>query len=193
MGIPGDDAVSRGKTQQLGNLRMEPMVFPRDNAFYTACYRDAWRTIHGTEEGFAPLLYLASARKHARTPNAVMRLMSGDTPVGMIELDEHHPGADGRLWISFFYLTPEAREQGWGVQLLGHAVWYCETRAFPGIRLHCAAANEHARGFYAHYGFACVGEAEGARGTLLLLEKQVPGHGVKPMGPETIDWKEHAQ
>ena len=121
-----------------------------------------------------------------------MRLMSGDTPVGMIELDEHHSGGAGRLWISFFYLTPAARNQGWGVQLLGHAVWYCETRGFPGIRLHCAAANAHAQGFYEHYGFTCVGEDAGVRGRLLLLEKEVRGRGVKPVGPETIDWKEHA-
>ena len=181
----------KGVDKDPGNLRMEQMTFPRDSAFYIACYRDAWRTIHGTEEGFTAQLYLASAQKHARTRDAVMRLMSGDTPVGMIELDEHHKGADGRLWISFLYLTPHAREQGWGVQLLGHAVWYCETRGFPGIRLHCAASNEHANGFYAHYGFTCVGEAAGVRGRLLLLEKPVRFRGVKPVGPETIDWKEH--
>ena len=180
----------KGVDKDPGNLRMEPMTFPRDNAFYTACYRDAWRTIHGTEEGFAAQLYLAEAQRHARTPQSVMRLMSGDTPVGMIELDEHHPGADGRLWISFFYLTSDARNQGWGVQLLGHAVWYCETRGFPGIRLHCAAANDHANGFYRHYGFTCVGESMGVRGRLLMLEKQVRSRGVKPVGPETIDWKE---
>ena len=178
----------KGVDKDPGNLRMEPMCFPRDRAFYSACYRDAWCTIHGTDEGYAANLYLAAAKQHARREGAVMRLLSGDTPVGMIELDEHHEGADGRLWISFFYLTPEARNQGWGVQLLGHAVWYCETRGFPGIRLHCAATNEHAKGFYAHYGFVCVGEDMGVRGRLLMLEKAVPGRGVKPLGPETIDW-----
>ena len=182
----------KGVDKDPGNLRMEQMVFPRDSAFYVDSYRDAWRTIHGTESGFAPQLYLASALKHARTPHAVMRLLSGDTPVGMIELDEQHAQAEGRLWVSFFYLTPEARSKGWGVQLLGHAVWYCETRGFPGIRLHCAAANEHARGFYAHYGFTCVGEEMGVRGRLLLLEKPVSGRGVKPVGPETVDWKERS-
>ena len=183
----------KGVDKDPGNLRMEPMAFPRDNRFYTDCYRDAWRTIHGTEQGFAPQLYLAAAQNHARTPDAVMRLLSGDTPAGMIELDERHAGADGRLWISFLYLTPEARERGWGVQLLGHAVWYCETRGFPGIRLHCAASNDHANGFYTHDGFTCVGEDTGVRGRLLLLEKSVRGRGVKPVGPETIDWKEHTR
>ena len=183
----------KGVDRDPGNLRMEQMQFSRDASFYLDCYRDAWRTIHGSEEGFAPQLYLASAQRHARTPHAVMRLMSGDTPVGMIELDERHPGADGRLWISFLYLKPEARGQGWGVQLLGHAVWYCETRGFSGIRLHCAAANEHANGFYKHYGFTCVGEDAGVRGRLLKLQKDVRGRGVKPVGPETIHWKEHAE
>lgn len=178
----------KGVDKDPGNLRMEPMVFPRDNAFYTACYRDAWRTIHGSEDGFTPQLYLAAAHNHARTRHAVMRLISGDAPVGMIELDTAHPGAAGRLWVSFFYLTPEARGKGWGVQLLGHAVWFCETFGFPGIRLHCAAENAHANGFYAHYGFVCVGEDAGVRGRLLLLEKNVPGRGVKPVGPETILW-----
>ena len=170
----------KGVDKDPGNLRMEQMTFPRDSAFYIACYRDAWRTIHGTEEGFTAQLYLASAQKHARTRDAVMRLMSGDTPVGMIELDEHHKGADGRLWLSFLYLTPHAREQGWGVQLLGHAVWYCETRGFPGIRLHCAAANAHAQGFYEHYGFTCVGEDAGVRAREAALS--LPAAGDLPPG-----------
>ena len=59
---------------------MNRCTFPRDEAFYLQCYRDAWRNVHDTDEGFVPELYARSAARHAQEhPGSVVRVLSGDT------------------------------------------------------------------------------------------------------------------
>ena len=84
---------------------------------------------------------------------------------------------EGCGWISFFYLLPDYRGRGWGAQLLGHALWFCETHGRHAVRLHVAEENEHARAFYAHHGFYEVARTPGVRGTLIQLEKPVESRG----------------
>ena len=50
----------RGSGSGVEDLRYEPLRFPRDEAFYLQCYRDAWRNVHDTDEGFVPELYARS-------------------------------------------------------------------------------------------------------------------------------------
>lgn len=84
----------RGSGSGAENLRYEPLRFPRDEAFYLQCYRDAWRNVHETDEGFVPELYARSAARHAQEhPGSVVRVLSGDRVVGLVELD---PGATSR-------------------------------------------------------------------------------------------------
>ena len=75
------------------SLRFEPLD-PRDKAdadFYVRCYADSWAVAHGSSAGFTPSVYLTSARSHsAKDKNCVLKVMSGDTPAGILELD---PGA----------------------------------------------------------------------------------------------------
>ena len=161
-----------------GNLRFEPVRFPADAALYDRCYADAWATAHGSTRGYAARYYLRSARTHARTPGTVMKLMSGDEVVGLIDIDPNRAAEEGCGWISFFYLLPACRGRGWAAQLLGHAVWFCETHGRTALRLHVAEENTHARGFYEHFGFRQIGETVGVRGTLLLMEKKIEGRGL---------------
>lgn len=161
----------------LGNLRFEPIRFPEDSALYDRCYADAWATAHGSTRGYTARYYLRNARTHARTPDAVMKLLSGDQVVGLIDIDPNRALEEGCGWISFFYLMPTCRGQGWGAQLLGHALWFCETHGRTALRLHVAEDNTHARGFYEHFGFREIGRTQGVRGTLLLMEKPVESRG----------------
>ena len=163
----------KNKGADAGNLRFEPLVFPRDSAFFDSCYADAWQAAHGTTDGYTPRPYLRSAKSHAKTPHAVVKLLSGDDVVGMIDLDPSRGARDGYGWISFFYLKSEYRGKGWGAQLLGHALWFCETHGWDRLRLFAAEDNVHARGFYEHFGFRKIGEAPGVRGTLYLMEKEI--------------------
>ena len=68
----------RGSGSGAEDLRYEPLRFPRDEAFYLQCYRDAWRNVHETDEGFVPELYARSAARHAQEhPGSVVRVLSG--------------------------------------------------------------------------------------------------------------------
>ena len=166
----------KNKGADAGNLRFEPLSFPRDSAFFDACYADAWATAHGSTAGYTPRPYLRSAKNHAKTPHAVVKLLSGSDVVGMIDIDPERGKNEGYGWISFFYLLPAYRGKGWGAQLLGHALWFCETRGWHSLRLHVAEDNAHAKGFYEHFGFTVIGSTPGVRGTLYMMEKKVNAH-----------------
>ena len=166
----------KNKGADAGNLRFEPLSFPRDSAFFDACYADAWAAAHGSTAGYTPRPYLRSAKRHAKTPHAVVKLLSGDEVVGMIDLDPDHGRDEGYGWISFFYLLPAYRGKGWGAQLLGHALWFCELNGRRSVRLHVAEDNVRAKGFYEHFGFTVVDSAPGVRGTLFQMEKKLNPH-----------------
>ncbi|MGX8693206.1 MAG: GNAT family N-acetyltransferase [Clostridia bacterium] len=167
----------------MGNLRFEPVSFPRDSAFYDACYADAWTTAHGSAAGYSPRPYLKNAKLHAKTPHAVVKVLSGDEVVGLIDLDPEHGRKAGYGWISFFYLRPQYRGKGWGAQLLGHALWFCEKNGRDRLRLYVAEDNVRARGFYEHFGFRKIGETPGVRGTLFEMEKTVIERGAGVVAP----------
>ena len=163
----------KNKGADAGNLRFEPLQFPRDSAFFDSCYADAWAAAHGSTAGYTARPYLRSAKEHARTPHAVVKLLSGDKVVGMIDMDPDRGRREGFGWISFFYLLPEYRGKGWAAQLLGHALWFSELHGRRSVRLHVAEDNTHARGFYEHFGFQKIGETPGIRGTLYQMEKMI--------------------
>ena len=163
----------KNKGADAGNLRFEPLQFPRDSAFFDSCYADAWAAAHGSTAGYTARPYLRSAKEHARTPHAVVKLLSGDKVVGMIDMDPDRGRREGFGWISFFYLLPEYRGKGWAAQLLGHALWFSELHGRKSVRLHVAEDNTHARGFYEHFGFQKIGETPGIRGTLYQMEKMI--------------------
>ena len=163
----------KGRDADAGNLRFEPLQFPRDSAFFDACYADAWAAAHGSTAGYSPRPYLRSAKEHAKTPHAVVKLLSGDEVVGMIDMDPERGRKEGFGWISFFYLLPQFRGKGWAAQLLGHALWFSENHGRKSVRLHVAEDNTRARGFYEHFGFTKVGETPGIRGTLYQMEKVI--------------------
>ena len=74
----------KNKGADAGNLRFEPLQFPRDSAFFDSCYADAWAAAHGSTAGYTARPYLRSAKEHARTPHAVVKLLSGDKVVGCV-------------------------------------------------------------------------------------------------------------
>ena len=117
------------KKEDMSSLRFEPLDPRRDAdaAFYLRCYRDSWVVAHGSDAGFVSSVYLSSARSHAaKAPGCLMKVMSGDTPVGVLELDPRRGRDDGCGWISLLYLLPEFRDHGLGVQLIGCAAAYFE-------------------------------------------------------------------
>ncbi len=157
------------------SLRFEPLdpKNPGDAEFYTRCYADSWAVAHGSSAGFVPRVYLASARSHsAKDRDCLMKVMYGERPVGVLELDPRRGRDEGCGWISLLYLVPEFRGKGYGVQLIGCAAAYFADRGRSAVRLHVAVTNEAAIGFYRHYGFDELAVEPGVSSDQLLMERK---------------------
>ena len=70
-------------------------------------------------------------------------------------------------------MMPQLRCQGLGVQLLGQAVSTFRPLGRTRLRLRCAPDNGRAQRFYQKHGFVKVGEEQGARVPLDILEKNI--------------------
>ncbi len=161
---------------KTGDLRDEPFEPEGDRAWYEACYADAWLSAHGSLDGFSPAAYYESAAEHYRRDSgAVMKIFSADEAVGLIDLDTAHGEHAGFGWISFLYLKPEYRFQGYGVQLLGRAVAKYSALGRRALRLHVAEGNAPAVAFYRRFGFETLSFETRRTGKLLLMEKKLGG------------------
>jgi len=156
------------------NLRFEPLDLRKDSNFYLNCYRDAWRVSHGSEYGFVPELYLSCAKAHVKAhPLALMKVYRGDKVAGLVEFDAERGEDEGFGWLTLCYMLPEHRNQGLGVQLIGHALSAFRKLGRTRLRLHVSEENEHARKFYERYEFREIGGDPGAVGEMILMEKEI--------------------
>lgn len=160
-----------GKAEDTSNLRILPLALNKEGSLYTDCYRDAWITVHGSEQGFFPEAYRQSAAQAAnRHPHALMKVLAGEEFAGIIELDTDRAHEYDAGWVSFCYLAPDFRNRGLGVQLVGHAVSVFRRLGRQNLRLHVSEENEAAISFYKKLGFTKIGEDEGVRAPLHLME-----------------------
>ena len=162
------------KREDPSSLRFAPLN-PRDKRegdFYIRCYRDSWCVAHGSDAGFMSSVYLASARSHAaKDPESLLTVLSGEEPIGVLELDPKRGKEDNCGWVSLLYLKPDYRGLGLGVQLIGMAEAYFFQKKRTAIRLHVAVTNEHAIGFYHHYGFRDLRIDQGVASDQILMER----------------------
>ena len=153
-------------------LRHEPLDPRTDRAYYTDCYRDAWLAAHGNLEGYRSEPYWAAACEHMRAdPASVMRLLDGDRPMGLVDLDPLRGRQEGYGWLSLLYLAPEYRGQGYGIQALARAIVYFREQGRDRLRLVAAEENAAARRLYEREGFRELSREEGLQGSLLLMER----------------------
>ena len=153
-------------------LRHEPLDPQRDRDYYCACYRDAWLAAHGNLNAFQAEPYWIAAREHLRQDGqSVLRLLDGDRPAGLVDLDPRRASSLGCGWLSLLYLRPEYRGMGCGIQALGRAIVHFRKQGRRALRLVAAEDNAAALAFYRRESFSCVGREAGASGTLLVLER----------------------
>ena len=117
-----------------------------------AARHEAWQNIHGTSVPFDGDGFVKDAlRCWRQDPNqAVMWAMRRDEPAGILQLDLERDAAQGVGYIPFFYMMPQLRCQGLGVQLLGQAVKYARRQGLETLRMACP---QELRGYFAQYGF----------------------------------------
>lgn len=156
------------------NLRIIPMNPEEESETYLECYRDGWMASHGTMYGYSDEPYLQGAKRACKkNPLALMKAMSVDKFVGIIELDTERMADMGAGWISLCYLTPDYRGKNLGIQLLGHAVSVYRRLNRRSVRLHVAETNKAGIAFYEKYDFKRIGTAKGNLCELWLMEKEL--------------------
>ncbi len=156
------------------NLWYRPMDLEREGGLYYEARREAWMTIHGSLQGFNGEGFLADARfQSRRDERSIICAMLGDKPAGVLQMDFARDADRGVGGIPFYYLTPEVRSSGLGVQLLGQAVSTYRPMGRDRLRLRCAPENTVAQHFYRSHGFEKVGEEPGGCGRLDVMEKYI--------------------
>lgn len=164
----------RQGSQADANLWFRPMDLSTEGEAYYQARKEAWITIHGSLQGFNGEGFLADAVcQSRRDARSVMRAMQGDTPVGILQMDFVRDADLGIGGIPFYYMSPEARSRGLGIQLLGQAVSTYRPMGRDKLRLRCAPENTIAQHFYRENGFVKVGEEPGGCGRLDVMEKYI--------------------
>lgn len=155
-------------------LRFRPLLLPQENGLYLSARRDGWQASHGTMDGFDGEKFLSAAQKNsAQDKNCVLLALLGDSPVGVLQMDWTQEAEQQAGRVPFFYMMPEFRSKGLGVQLLGQAVCTYRAMGRQVLRLRCAPENERAKKFYHSHGFYKVGEEPGGIGHLDTMEKYI--------------------
>ena len=158
------------------DLYAVPLDPREERDYYCACYADAWRAAHGSLRGYEPEVYLANAIEHHRAdPKAVLKILCGDEPMGLVDLDTRRGAGLGVGWVSLLYVAPDYRRRGCGVQLLGRAVMRYRELGRSALRLHAAEDNREALAFYERQGFTVLSAEKTELGRLLLMEKKLGG------------------
>lgn len=164
-GIPG---------MERNALRFRPLLLPQEADQYIAARRDGWQSSHGTLDGFDGEKFLAVAEQNsAHDKNCVLLALLGDTAMGVLQMDWNQDSEQQAGRVPFFYVAPEFRSMGLGVQLLGQAVCAYRAMGRQFLRLRCAPENERAKKFYHTHGFYKVGEEPGGIGHLDTMEKYI--------------------
>ena len=156
------------------NLWFKPWDFKQEGKRYGEFRRDAWDYVYGESSGYDDDSFLSEATLLSREhPQAVVFVMYGEKTVGILQLDVRKGRDEGIGHIAFIYLIEEYRGRGLAVQLVGHAVGVYRNLGRKRLRLNVSPYNTVALNFYGKYGFSKVGEAPGARGNLIVMEKDI--------------------
>jgi len=156
------------------NLWFRPIDWAEEQELYLAARHNAWTCTHVNGPEFQGEGFLQDAQRHlTQSPWGVTVAMAGERIAGIVQLDTERYRRENAGYIPFCYIVPERRDQNLGIQLIGQAVSYFRPMGYDKIRLRCAPYNEHAQHFYAKYGFVKVGEEQGSRVPLDILEKYI--------------------
>lgn len=141
----------RRATALQPGLYFRQLHLPEEADWLIACVGSAWAD-SGDVRPYdrAVLLDEAAARP-------TLTAISGDTPVGVIQLNPEKEAKTGRGWISLYCMDSAYRAQGLGIQLLGQAVRYYRPLGRTHLRLALARKNKTAARFFSGYGFRGAG------------------------------------
>jgi len=158
------------------NLWFQPMDFSQVlyKGLYLASRQEGWMNLGRDMSHFWQQPYLDNAVECSqKNPRYLQSAMRRNTIVGILQLDPDRDVAENAGYISFFYMIPEYRGSGLGVQLLGEAVGIYRAMGRDRLRLSCGADNVRGMQFYERYGFHKIGTKQEPFGPVNLMEKYI--------------------
>lgn len=164
------------KTGQIAdpacNLWYRPWDPVGERERYLRFRQETWERVHPGLPFDGETFYRQALRSALENPWAVVCAMQGDRVAGLLQMDlERYREAEAGF-IYFYYVTPEIRERGLGIQLLGQAVATFRPLGRKTIRLRCSPDNEQGLHFYRKHGFTVLGQAPDSAVPLYLMEKR---------------------
>jgi probable phosphoglycerate mutase len=163
-----------GKGPADVNLWYRPIDWDTERELYLAARQEAWNSTHVNGPEFQPDGFLRDAEDQlSRSPWGVTVAMAGEDVAGLLQVDTQRYAEDKAGYIPFCYIVPQRRQQSLGIQLIGQAVSFFRPLGRDKLRLRCAPYNDHAQHFYAKHGFVKIGEEQGSRVPLDILEKYI--------------------
>lgn len=158
------------------NLWFAPFDFKReqDRQAYLTAREEAWGNLYGQLDRYDGEGFLADAKRNWKQDRQTLLFaMAGKNRAGILQLDPNRQAEEHKGYISFFYLSPDYRFQGIGVQIIGKAVNVFRPMGRNRLELSCSERNTPALHFYQKYGFQKTGSGVGAYGTLYRMEKYI--------------------
>lgn len=158
------------------NLWFAPIDLKReqDRQDYLTAREEAWRNLYGRLDRYDGGGFLADAKRSwKQNRKTLLFAMAGKDRAGILQLNPNQQAEERKGYISFFYLSPNYRFQGIGVQMIGKAVSTFRPMGRERLALSCSAHNAPALHFYQKYGFQKTGAGAGAYGTLYHMEKYI--------------------
>lgn len=141
---------------------------------YLACRQEAWIDLKRDMSFFERQHYLEKAEAcRAQGRQYLMCTMQRNTIVGVLQLDPERDREEEAGYISFFYMLPEYRGSGLGVQMLGQAVSIYRPMGRDKLRLSCGEDNIRGMRFYEKHGFRKIGSRQESFGTVNIMEKYI--------------------
>ncbi len=158
------------------NLWFTPMDFSEFlyKGLYLASRQEAWTDLKRDLQYFGRQPYLSQAEAcYERDPKHLLCVMQKNTIVGILQLDAERYEDENIGYISFFYMLPEYRNQGLGIQILGEAISVYRAMGRDKIALICGSDNEKGLSFYQRQGFYSIDQGDAGFAQLNLLQKDI--------------------
>ena len=164
----------KGKQGIDGNIDYLPLDLnePADTERYLSCRRAEWAEFYAESGDFDEKSALAAAKAQADSnPRAVVEVVLGDKPIGLLELDLERGEEEGEGAISRLYLAPPFRGKGLGVQLLGHATSVYRPMGRERLTVRLGEAHQESAGFFRRFGFSKT--EQDTNGAFLEMAKDI--------------------
>lgn len=141
---------------------------------YLVCRKEAWGNLGRDEFAFFNEDYVTPAKKASKeNPYYVVTAVNKNTIVGILQLDVHRYADENCGYIPFFYILPEYRNKGLGVQMIGQAISMYRPMGREKLRLSCGSDNAGAKRFYERNGFTKVDTVKAKFADLEIMEKVI--------------------